>query len=714
LADGTDNTVRQIQEAGAAIGGFAGALLDTNPSLTRFSANITGVNKVMGYLQSNLNNLRNFASMGADFGMDINLMTTSVTGARSSFAALNTMLKNNASSLALYSGTIGEGLETFLGMQRAFYFDQNGAATEASLGLQRLGLTTEQINEQFLLYDRLQRYGRRGEQFNIAQRNAAAAAFAKELTTLARLTGVQADELTANLNKIQREGDVAAFTMGADPKMGTAFTLAAGEADSYSKQYGALVRDIFLRAAPSEDTAMLNNMLPQTSAKLFEAYQAQINNDVTGAQRALAEAQNLYFQEMQSETVRSLANWKGYTNETTQVASAVSEYVTGAGRAVGDALLRERDRLGRDLSDAEAMIIRDRVKATLAGQERPPAPGDPRAATDAIIRAEGEIASMALALQTQMRDVYATLGESANQFLELIRGAGVKVIDGTVEMFNGAIAAIGLTGATSVEERNRIAGAAILRLNEAARPEDATELAAIQGRLNELDSQTGPMSPAEQVERERLLSEMRRLVSASPTLANVEIIRANQLIIDGQEINPNLVRPERPFQGSDGTIGAVGNIIRDFGKETNAQLHGREAVLNEKQLTNLALGLFNYGSMSASEMSRDTLNAVTNGYISPETITNTITASLGGMLNTVRNNQNRQMPSQLQEIDFTGLETEIGRLASQMKQPFEEALNNTLRMPLEQLAVAANEGNELQRRSVKGIQGMGNDYLRGA
>ena len=211
------------------------------------------------------------------------------------------------------------------------------------------------------------------------------------------------------------------------------------------------------------------------------------------------------------------------------------------------------------------------------------------------------------------------------------------------------------------------------------------------------------------------MSQFRNYVAAAPTLAKIETIRANQLIIDGTTINPNLVPPtlRPPVPNSVGTIGNYGNIIKDFGKETAATLHGREAVLNETQLTNLAKGLFNYGGLMSQNMSRDTIDAVAKGYISPETITRTITASLGGMLNTVRNNQSRQMP-QMPQIDFTGLETEIGRIASQMKQPFEDALNNTLKMPLEQLFIAAIEGNDLQRKSVKGIQGMGNDYLRGA
>ena len=714
MAGETDKTVRQIQEAGASIGGFAGALLDTNPSLAKFSANITGVSKVLGYLTSNLTNLRKFASMGADFGMDINLMTTSVTGARSSFAALETMIKKNAGSLAMYDGIIGNGMTTFLALQKDFYFDKDGFATAASLGLERLGLTTENINETFLVYDRLQRYGRRGEEVVVAQRNMAAAAFAKELTTLARLTGQQADELVANMNTIMREGDVAAFSMTAQKGMSDVLVKNVASADALSKDFGALMRDIFIRARPEEDTALLQSMLPETAAILYAAEAAKRQGNAAAADKLLLQAQMSYTKEMQSGTIGMLAQQKGATRETMQAYKAVGQYASGAGFAIGDMMMREQEKLGRNLTGDEYLEVVEKVKAQLNALGDPPKPGDPRAVTDAIIKAEQELASMALAVQTQMRSVYTTLGESASAFMDLIKGQGKNAIDGTMEMFNGAVAAMGISGETSVEDRNRVAQSAIIRLNESLLTEQAQELGTIVAKLNDLDSKD-KLTAQEQGERADLLSQFRNYVAAAPTLAKIETIRANQLIIDGTTINPNLVPPtlRPPVPNSVGTIGNYGNIIKDFGKETAATLHGREAVLNETQLTNLAKGLFNYGGLMSQNMSRDTIDAVAKGYISPETITRTITASLGGMLNTVRNNQSRQMP-QMPQIDFTGLETEIGRIASQMKQPFEDALNNTLKMPLEQLFIAAIEGNDLQRKSVKGIQGMGNDYLRGA
>jgi hypothetical protein len=40
-----------------------------------------------------------------------------------------------------------------------------------------------------------------------------------------------------------------------------------------------------------------------------------------------------------------------------------------------------------------------------------------------------------------------------------------------------------------------------------------------------------------------------------------------------------------------GTLGSLGSLMGDFGKGTLAMLHGNEAVLNEKQLANMAQGV---------------------------------------------------------------------------------------------------------------------------
>ena len=42
---------------------------------------------------------------------------------------------------------------------------------------------------------------------------------------------------------------------------------------------------------------------------------------------------------------------------------------------------------------------------------------------------------------------------------------------------------------------------------------------------------------------------------------------------------------------ADGTVGSGKGILQDFGKESLAKLHGKEAVLTEDQLANLAKGI---------------------------------------------------------------------------------------------------------------------------
>ena len=87
--------------------------------------------------------------------------------------------------------------------------------------------------------------------------------------------------------------------------------------------------------------------------------------------------------------------------------------------------------------------------------------------------------------------------------------------------------------------------------------------------------------------------------------ANTRIATAQKLETGGYSQDEIARILRKGFQGLDmdgfagGTIGS-GKMVRDFGTEKIAKLHGKEAVLTEEQLTNLASGAYDAGASSAS------------------------------------------------------------------------------------------------------------------
>jgi hypothetical protein len=122
--------------------------------------------------------------------------------------------------------------------------------------------------------------------------------------------------------------------------------------------------------------------------------------------------------------------------------------------------------------------------------------------------------------------------------------------------------------------------------------------------------------------------------------AKVEKARGDR-VRDSKETENNMPGPIRPNYAS-GTLGS-GKLIQNFGRETVAALHGREAVLNEEQLTNLAKGV----RQSSPQINLDGLDILAEGIITLNRATAIQNKILGTMVENQRTMINRATGNRL-------------------------------------------------------------------
>ena len=712
--------------ATAGLKGFAGGLLDTNPQLSELTSGLGALNSVVKYLEGGLGALQAFSRVGVDFDMSIGQMNRSAAGARLKLDEMANIVTTNT-DLFLGMGVgirgVGDGVLQFLTSQRAFFFDEQNKSTEASLQLQRLGLTTKDINESFLTYDAIENYRRKGERLTTAERNAAAANFTKSLDKLSKLTGKQTDQINKEIRQKMRQGDVAAFSTTLEKEARKDFLQATTFMGNLGPDMAQLFEDLVIRKFPGEDVAPLVSLMPKTTAAFLEYGRVLKTGTTAEREAALATAAATAAEEQQSQRNLSLAMLGNRVNSnvTAQMQKVVGEGAVGLAEALRD-VNDEIKAEGGNVAQAGINFF-ERVEKRQRELMEKPQKKDPktdkdiidneRLATEALLKLQGTASEMAVEAQKQIGRLYVTLGGSADQFATYVRNSldVSKEVGIVISSLQTALGIDGSNMATAIATAN----GAVQNAIRAGNPELAAEINTLVTKLKE-----APESDRTKL-IEALGQKLKEAMGMTFETQSVVVTANGDVVVDGRKV-PNRHRPpgqqneeEGPGRAT-GSLGKTGRLFENFGRQSNMLLHGIESIQTPEQtadiMKNSALGalravddIFSAGNFSSS-ISKNIMPTI-------ESIAVNNVQTLNGMLNTMQNTS-RQMVSNASPkgMDMGELTNSFKTAINDMRKPFEDVAKS-LKGPMEQLAQTAGQQLEIQQKHLKATKGLTNDVLRG-
>ena len=208
LADRAVETRKVLGDLGKAAGEGTGKISDFTAA---FKGKFGGIGDIVvgagASLQSNVDTFRTLSSVGAAFGQDLVKLREAAAMAGLPIEDFTKLIKNNAQGLAQLYGTTTQGATSFSRLSRNFR-DLN------SKQLMPLGFTTEQLNEALMTSQEIQRLTGTLDLNDTYSQMEAGKALVLEIDKLAKVTGMQRDEVQKSLKAQLTQTTFLAFMQG--------------------------------------------------------------------------------------------------------------------------------------------------------------------------------------------------------------------------------------------------------------------------------------------------------------------------------------------------------------------------------------------------------------------------------------------------------------------------------------------------------------------
>jgi hypothetical protein len=251
VGDSFGEALKGIPVIGGLIGGFVSAASKATAALAEATADVAA--QIGKQVTSQLDNagsaFRMVAQSGALGADGMTTLANQAIGAGISFKDFADVTKNSSEGLAFAFGTATSGVDRFANISKAM--------TPFRRELEAMGIGAKQQNEMTANYLKLQARTARVDQMSSAELAQGSANYAKELSTLARLTGVSVNEaekeLQGQLRNARFNGAVQELNEKIGKKAGRNAELAAMTLTKQNEAIGKGFQDIMAGNALTDE-----------------------------------------------------------------------------------------------------------------------------------------------------------------------------------------------------------------------------------------------------------------------------------------------------------------------------------------------------------------------------------------------------------------------------------------------------------------------------
>jgi hypothetical protein len=661
VSDALNITASNFKSSGSTVGGIFGK--------------ITGIGgDLVHNLEVSMDMYKSLSVSGASFNSSLVDLRMASAGTRMTLNDFGALIEKNTASFALLPGGVEKGALLFADASQKM-FDDSGLIERMT----RMGYTTNDLNS--LLSYTIVQQKRRGLSDEEATAKAIEQAenLAFEMDAVAKLTGKSRKEQEAALRKAAEDGQLRAATElavrngGKDVK--AAFDSMKVAADIGGPEFAKLQEQMFAMGRPTKDMAGAFAQAGGEAQRLMKASaDAARRGDEQMAKRLTLEAAAAYAQQQQSEAQLILA----------REGNAVAIKGNASTAALADQMKATAKEMGVDLKSAEGRrAVLEKISADTAKKQQGAADATTRTLNTVTNNMNDYAAGVQQGTFKQLKqgemldkaldDYYKTLDSAKGKenklreqsseladkgfkkILALVSGQDPKASAMTAAIEKGLAMSkekgTGLTaqspemkGLLSMLTTEKGTSALQATMDKAAKKEkmDPNEYLAkvlAQGR-----TATDQLVMAALAESRRQVAEEERKAKLTPGQSRLEDVQNRRKARDAEAaegsagsdpisrlvglattasgLNVNVLKMPGVPEKRTGSLGTTGNLFEDFGTGTLAMLHGKESVITEDQMSNLAKGI---SKMNMSEIAAKSNTTAPKSETKPTQITSSAT-----------------------------------------------------------------------------------------